>query len=229
MQPNQSFFFGDRRRLVNLSTQPIFQLKLPIGLLLISSGFALVFAAHTHAAYGRLISAGFEDAFLSELAAEISFDYLVVSGALGLAWCLTILGVCLTVTHRFLGPIVALRRRISQIKAGQYEQRALIRENHPLRAVGDELDALARLLSGEDLAVLEANAKPIAADIQAAQKAETSLEEGVLQTELLPSEEGSREAMDIETADHTSHPTTPWVGWYARTATGTGTATATAE
>lgn len=93
MNSNRLFVVGDRLRLVNLSTRPLFQLKHPITLLLISSLFLVVFIAHTHAAYGHLIAAGFEHAFLAELASEIRFHYLVVSATSGIAWALAIMGV----------------------------------------------------------------------------------------------------------------------------------------
>lgn len=206
MNPNRLFVVGDRRRLVNLSTRPLFQLKLPITLLLISSLFLVVFLAHTYAAYGKLIAAGFEHAFLAELATEIRFDYLVVSATLGIAWALAMMGACLAVTHHYLGPIVALRRQIAHLKRGEYSTPSHVRSGHPLRAVADELDGLAKLLSGEDLQVLE-ESKGI-----------------VLLGEASPAPNDAplladESALAIET--QSANAATPWVGWYSRSASAT--------
>lgn len=206
MNSNRLFVVGDRRRLVNLSTRPLFQLKLPISLLLISSLFLVVFLAHTYAAYGKLIAAGFENAFLAELASEIRFDYLVVSTALGIAWVLAIFGACLAVTHHYLGPIVALRRQIAHLKRGEYSTPAHVRSGHPLRAVADELDGLAKLLSGEDLQVLE-EADGIA----------------LLGKGLAASNDAPLPAYESALALEPASPNaaTPWVGWYSRSSPAT--------
>jgi hypothetical protein len=195
------FARGNRRRLVNLSNHPLFQLKLPLALLLVSSLFLVAFAAHTHAAYGKLVAVGFQDAFLAELAAEIQLDYLIVSATLGIAWCLVILGACLAVTHHFLGPIVALHRHIAQLKRGHYAHRVQVRAGHPLRTIADELDDLARLLSGEELMVLEED-------------------DGLpgLETELADNLEARPEAQPLMFPVVSENPeaAAPWVGWYAR-------------
>lgn len=205
MNPNRLFVLGDRRRLVNLSTRPLFQLKLPVTLLLVSSLFLAVFVAHTHAAYGKLIAAGFEHAFLANLASEIRFDYLVVSATLAIAWALAIVGVCLTLTHHFLGPIVALRRQIEQLKRGEYSASAHIRAGHPLRAVADELDGLARFLSGEDLALLkEAEVLP---PVFVTESGDAAVLESKIEPELA-----------LEPAAAAANAATPWIGWYARSA-----------
>ncbi len=208
MNPNRIFVVGDRRRLVNLSTRPLFQLKLPITLLLISSLFLVAFLAHTYAAYGKLIAAGFEHAFLAELASDIRFDYLVVSASLGIAWALAILGACLALTHHYLGPIVALRRQIVHLKQGEYSTPAHVRPGHPLRAIADELDGLAKLLRGKDLRVLdEAEGTALLDEEQSAPN----------DAPLLAHE--SESALALESASPNA--ATPWVGWYSRSAPAT--------
>lgn len=63
--------FAGRRRLVNLRVWPGLQLKLPVGLLMITLAFSALFLAHTNKAYGTLFAVGLEEPWLRALAEDI--------------------------------------------------------------------------------------------------------------------------------------------------------------
>lgn len=146
MQLQELFAAGARRRLVNLEINPLHQLKLPIVLLAITATFLVLFFAHTHAAFGSLVAASFETAWIHELAGEITRDFFVVSVVIGLAYAIVVLTVCLAGAHRALGPIVALERHLSRLRNGDYSSRVALRAGHPLERVADDLNALADVL-----------------------------------------------------------------------------------
>ncbi len=135
-----------RRRLVDLRFRPGLQLKLPALLLAVTFTFSLLFVAHANEAYGKLLEAGLDDVFLRALGQEIRSDFVVVSAAIAVAYAVAVIGICLAGTHRILGPIVALRRHLEDIKRGDYSTSIQLRAGHPLSGVAMDLNEVSRIL-----------------------------------------------------------------------------------
>ena len=104
----ENFRLVSGRRAIGLGRRPLLQLKLPLILLAITVSFGALFAAHTWAAWGQLISFGASEPWVGQLADEILRDYLTVSTAIATAYVAFLMLTCLAYTHRLLGPIVAL-------------------------------------------------------------------------------------------------------------------------
>lgn len=130
------------RRAVHLGRRPLLQLKLPIALLGLTLAFGALFVAHTMAAWGKLVVSGAPDPWVAQLAHEIARDYLTVSSAIAGGYVLSLVLLCLTFTHRLLGPIVALERHLERLRRGHYEARLRLRAGDPLSRVADELNEL---------------------------------------------------------------------------------------
>ena len=139
---------GPRRRLIDLGFRPGLQIKLPAVLLLVTTAFAVLFAAHTREAYGFLFEIGLEDPWLRAFALEIQHDYFVVSIAIMSAYAIVVSGICLAGTHRVLGPIVVLRKHLESLQRGDYESRIRLRSGHPLCGLAAGLNDLAEILQG---------------------------------------------------------------------------------
>ncbi|HEB88404.1 MAG TPA: hypothetical protein ENI85_02445, partial [Deltaproteobacteria bacterium] len=139
-------FRGPRRRLIDLGFRPGTQIKLPVILLLVSTGFALLFLGHTRKAWGALVEIGLEDPWLRAFAGEIQHDYFVVSIAIAFAYAIAVAGICLAGTHRVFGPIVAFERHLKALKRGDYTSRVRLRAGHPLSGVAADLNELGEIL-----------------------------------------------------------------------------------
>ena len=144
-------FLGHRRRLIDLRRRPGLQLKLPALLLMITAGFSALFLAHTEEALGAiLLELGQQDGWLRNMVEEIQHDYLVVSLSIVVAYASVVVGICLAATHRLLGPIVALRRHLANVKNGDYASRVHLRAGHPLSGVAEDLNELSEILKRPD-------------------------------------------------------------------------------
>lgn len=194
----------NQRRLVSLDNFPLLQLKLPMLLLLATGAFSLLFAVHTRAAYGELVSVGFDEPWIRGLAAELRYDYLVVSVSIGLMYIFFVLGTCLAGTHRLLGPIVAIERHVDRLQGGDYTARVRLRAGHPLRNLADDLNGLTDRLQSMEPAHPDSYA---------------FVEEGDL---LDPRAEQSDKTARTETpvaTEGASASGVPWRDWYPSTAT----------
>ena len=149
MMHDQSFTLrcgGSRRRLVNLELWPLLQLQLPLLLLATTAAFALLFLAHTNAAYGSLVDASLQQTWVRNLASEIQNDYNVVSASIITGYALAVLGICLARAHRLLGSIVALERHVQSLRTGDCSTRIHVRAGHPLTTIARDLNELAASL-----------------------------------------------------------------------------------
>ena len=147
MDIRPSVLRGPRRRLIDLGFRPGMQIKLPAILLLVTTGFAALFLAHTRKAWGSLVEIGLADPWLRVFAREIQQDYFVVSLAIACAYAVVIVGICLAGTHRIFGPIVALERHLESLKRGDYTSRVRLRSGHPLCGLASDLNELGEVLA----------------------------------------------------------------------------------
>lgn len=138
---------GQRRKLIDLRLHPGLQLKLPALLIVTTAVFSGLFLAHTREAFGAMLEIGLEDLWLRALVAEVQHDYLVVSLSIGVAYAVAVVGICLAGTHRLLGPIVALRRQLENVKKGDFTSRVQLRAGHPLGGVARDLNELSEMLN----------------------------------------------------------------------------------
>ena len=138
----ENFRLVSGRRAIGLGRRPLLQLKLPLILLAITVSFGALFAAHTWAAWGQLISFGASEPWVGQLADEILRDYLTVSTAIATAYVAFLMLTCLAYTHRLLGPIVALERHLHSLRLGNATTRIRLREGDPLAGVAEELNSL---------------------------------------------------------------------------------------
>jgi hypothetical protein len=123
----------DRRRTVRL-IKPGPQLKLAAYVLLISLGFALLWAFNSWSAYGRLLEAGLDSAptALTQDLQEQTQSYLRSSMALLAGYVLVVLGFSIGYLHRLIGPTIALERYLRVLRGGNYSARVTLRDDDHL-------------------------------------------------------------------------------------------------
>lgn len=146
----------ESRRTINLGLRPSLQLRLPIIVLVISVGFAGLFAVHSHTAYARFLSGAIRQAQIEPLVAEQTIDFLIVSGVIAVAYIAAVMIACLAHSHRLLGPIVAFRRHIEALKNGDYGARVQLRKGDPFTDVADDMNDLTTILRTNE----KANRRP---------------------------------------------------------------------
>lgn len=138
---------GSRRALRLLI--PRTQLMLTGFVTLISAGFAAVFAWHAYAAYAGLyamLASSAPESFLNQVNEQAS-AFVWVSGAIGIAYVVVIVGFCVAYSSRMLGPIVPLRRRIEAMKNGDSANRVELRERDTaFQPIADDLNELGMML-----------------------------------------------------------------------------------
>ena len=138
----------DSRRAMRLP-MPRTQLILAGSVMLISVGFAGVFAWHAQSAYGglyKMLASSAPESFLVEVN-EQAKDFVRVSVALGVAYVAVMVGFCVAFSHRLLGAIVPLRRAIEAMKNGDTRARAKLRtHDYAFQPMADDLNELATLL-----------------------------------------------------------------------------------
>lgn len=136
----------DSRRAIRLH-QPAVQLKLPLYLLGVTSGFALLFACNLHAAFGNLYANSLSmvpDSMQDDVIAQARV-FLGVSAVIAVGWICAVMAVCLAYTRRLIGPLVALQRQIRALTRGDCSELVRVRDEDPVfRDVADDLNALTR-------------------------------------------------------------------------------------
>jgi hypothetical protein len=128
--------------------EPALQLRLPLYLGGITIVFALLALLHSWLAYSQLLSVALPDA--SEgyrgLLGEQTGAFLWLSFLLLMAYGLVVLAVCIAYLRGLMGPIVAFRRQIDQLRRGDYSARNSLRRDAPFEDLGKDLNELARAL-----------------------------------------------------------------------------------
>lgn len=144
------FRLRPRRRTGNLLLQPGLQLRLPAYLLLVTAVFGAVSGAHAWLAYERLVAMALEDSSspgaLKALFRAQTADFLYVSGLLLAGYVVATLAVAIVLTHRMVGPAVAIRRQIEALRRGDHSARVTLRKRDAFKDVARELNALAETL-----------------------------------------------------------------------------------
>ena len=142
----------ERRHATNLSIERSLQLELPIAILLVTAAVGVGLAAYARAAYGQLFEA-FEHAAeapaLESLLRAQTSDFLTVAAAIGLAYAVLIAFMTLIWCHRLVGPVVAFRRMLASLIAGDLSARVRVRRGCAFHDLADDLNALAEQMTRE--------------------------------------------------------------------------------
>jgi hypothetical protein len=141
-----------RRHATNLSIERSLQLELPIAILLVTGAVGIGLAAYARAAYGRLFEAfqrAAEAPALESLIRAQTSDFLTVAAAIGLAYAVLIAFMTLIWCHRMVGPVVAFRRMLASLIAGDLSARVQLRRGFAFHDLADDLNALADQMSRE--------------------------------------------------------------------------------
>ena len=143
---------NQQRKTTTLLLQPAVQLKLPAYFLLITAAFGGLTAIAISDAYRSffLTVAAEQPAYMEGILRAQTYDLVVVSGMLAIAYLLTILAVAIVFLHRLVGPTVALRRQVEALKNGDYSARVTLRRNDAFSELADDLNELAALLGQGD-------------------------------------------------------------------------------
>jgi hypothetical protein len=123
-----------RRRSVNLSIERSLQLELPAACLLLGCALAVGLAALARS-YGPQTG-----------------DFLLRVLALGAGYALTLSFLTLVWCHRLVGPVVAIRRMLAALLAGDASARVQLRRGAAFGELADDLNALAERIAGEEAA-----------------------------------------------------------------------------
>jgi hypothetical protein len=139
-----------RRHAVNLSMERSLQLELPIAFLLVTCAVVIGLAAYARAAFGRLFleleKAAAAPALESLLRAQTS-DFLMVTGVIAASYAVIISFMTLVWCHRLIGPVVAFRRMLASLLAGDPSVRVRLRRGSAFNELADDLNALAERMA----------------------------------------------------------------------------------
>ena len=123
-----------RRRSVNLSIERSLQLELPVAFLLLGCALAVGLAAIAR-------SYGPQAGELLIRVIGIGLIYSLALSFLTLVWC-----------HRFVGPVIAFRRMLAALMAGDASARVQLRRGSAFAELGEDLNALAERIASEQAA-----------------------------------------------------------------------------
>ena len=143
-----------RRRSVGLIL-PKEQLKLPLFLSITTIGFASLFALQSYLAFGRLYAMTLSVAPISfeELIREQLGDFAIVTCVIAVAYMAVMLTVSIAFLHRMMGPTIALRRQIRELRRGNYGSRVAMRSTEvTFSELGNEINDLAETLEKRERA-----------------------------------------------------------------------------
>ncbi|HXK25202.1 MAG TPA: hypothetical protein VMS55_21210 [Myxococcota bacterium] len=141
-----------RRHATNLSIERSLQLELPIAILLVTAAVGIGLAAYARAAYGRLFEAfqhAAEAPALESLIRAQTSDFLAVAAVIAVAYAVLISFMTLIWCHRLVGPVVAFRRMLASLIAGDLSARVRLRSGCAFHDLADDLNALADQMSRE--------------------------------------------------------------------------------
>ena len=142
----------ERRSTVNLSVERSLQLELPIAILLVTCAVGIGLAAYARAAFGQLFEA-FEEAAsapaLESLLRAQTSDFLLVAGVIGVSYAVLVAFMTLIWCHRLIGPVVAFRRQLASLMAGELNARVQLRRGCAFHDLADDLNALAEQMDRE--------------------------------------------------------------------------------
>lgn len=137
-----------RRRSVGLIL-PREQLKLPLYLCITTLGFAALFALQSYLAFGRLytMTLSIAPASFEELIGDQLGDFAIVTAVIAVTYMAVMLTVSVAFLHRLLGPTIALRRQIRELRRGNYSSRVEMRRTEVMFSeLAKELNDLAETL-----------------------------------------------------------------------------------
>ena len=121
-----------RRRSVNLSIERTLQLELPVAFLLLGCAVAVALTALASSRFGP--QAG---------------DFLIWVIGIGVAYVLTLSFLTLIWCHRLIGPVIAFRRMLAALMAGDASARVQLRRDSAFGELADDLNALAERIAAE--------------------------------------------------------------------------------
>lgn len=143
-----------KRRSVGLIL-PREQLKLPFFLCLTTLGFAALFALQSYLAFGRLyaMTISIAPASFQELISDQLGDFAIVTCVIAVAYMAVMLTVSVAFLHRLMGPTIALRRQIRDLRRGNYSARVEMRKTEVMfLELSGELNELAGTLERRERA-----------------------------------------------------------------------------
>jgi hypothetical protein len=141
-----------RRRSVNLSIERSLQLELPAAFLLLGCAVAVGLAALARSSYGELFAA------LERLSAPPALeallrtqtgDFLIALIGIGVLYALALTFLTLIWCHRLVGPVIAFRRMLAALLAGDASARVRLRRGSAFAELADDLNALAERIAAE--------------------------------------------------------------------------------
>lgn len=142
-----------RRRTVNLSIERSLQLQLPFAFLLVTCAVGVGLVAYARAAYSKLFQAlqqAAEAPALEELLRAQTSDFLWVAAAVAVAYGVIVSFMTLVWCHRVMGPVVAFRRMLAALLAGDPNARVRLRRGSAFGELADDLNALAERIAEKD-------------------------------------------------------------------------------
>jgi nitrate/nitrite-specific signal transduction histidine kinase len=141
------------RKFRNFLLQPLVQVKLGIYTIALTVLFSVVFGMQVYASFNGLYDLVLEVTELpDELGAMIS-DRIVSStrwliGIVGIYLAATI-AITVLYTHRLVGPTIAFKRQIREMRKGNYDAQIILRKNDAFEDVAKELNELSTSLKSE--------------------------------------------------------------------------------
>ena len=141
-----------KRRSVGLIL-PREQLKLPLFLLMTTLGFASLFALQSYLAFGRIyaMTLSIAPASFEELIGDQLGDFAIVTSVIAVAYMAVMLTVSVAFLHRLMGPTIALRRQVRDLRRGNYTARVEMRSSEVMFSdLSREINELARTLESRE-------------------------------------------------------------------------------
>ncbi len=147
-------FRHSQRRSFGLA-DPRQQIRLVITVLGITCLFLVLAAGNSYAAYSSMLNsvlAMTPSDWADDLVAQ-THSYVVVTLALAVGYFFAMVGASIAFVHRVVGPLVALRRHVDELRRGRYASRVKLRRAGGLHAdLAEQLNELAAALESEERA-----------------------------------------------------------------------------
>lgn len=142
-----------QRSIRNFLIEPMAQVRMGLRVIVIAMAFlvamTLVITSGFFTQYTMLIDTNFQPGAGSsagDLVMEVFFRHTIALSVIFVTFIIVLIGAVIYYTHRIYGAMVALRRFIDDLSAGNYDKRCQLRATDELQSLAESLNGLAQTL-----------------------------------------------------------------------------------
>lgn len=143
----------NRRKVKNFLLDPLSQLRSAFAIFAVAFiAIALVFGSSIYQVTDimkTLAAFAPEATGASDVAANARFSLLLTFGLTMLSLLFASVFLATAITHRYLGPMVPIKRYVKELLDGKYDSRLTLRKNDQFQDLADDLNKLAEKLNAK--------------------------------------------------------------------------------